>query len=73
MEGWAVCFTDVDGCALDTEAPSRLSNSWTGYMDFTIDAQPFCPQVIDEIFVQGEIDKYADSAVKEIPFVLEGR
>lgn len=63
MEAWAVCFTDVDGCALDTEAPSRLSNSWTGYMDFTIDAQPFCPQVIDEIFVQGEIDKYADNAM----------
>merc|ERR1711953_308689 len=32
---WATCFTDVSGCALDANAPSQTSNTWTGYLEFT--------------------------------------
>lgn len=65
MEMWAICFTDVSGCALDANAPSQTSNTWTGYLDFTVQAQNFCPQIIDEITVTGQIDKFAESAYSE--------
>lgn len=61
MEMWAICFTDVDGCALDMDLGSQSSNAWTGYMDFTVEAQNFCPQVIDEILVEGTINKFIDN------------
>merc|ERR1719433_1555045 len=60
MEMWAICFTDVDGCALDDNAPLQSSNTWTGYLDFTVQAQNFCPQIIDEITVKGYINSFAD-------------
>jgi len=65
MEMWATCFTDVSGCALDANAPSQTSNTWTGYLDFTIEAQNFCPQIVDEITVTGNIDKFAESTYNE--------
>jgi len=61
MEMWAICFTDVDGCALDDNAPSTGSNTWTGLMDFSVQAQNFCPQIVDEITVQGAIGKWSDN------------
>jgi len=69
MEFWAICFTDVDGCALDANAPSQDSNTWTGYLDFTVEAQNFCPQIVDEITVEAYISKFAESTytVEAIP------
>lgn len=65
MEMWATCFTDASGCALDDNAPSQTSNTWTGYLDFTVQAQNFCPQIIDEITVEGYIDKFAETTYTE--------
>lgn len=65
MEMWAICFTDVSGCALDANAPSQTSNTWTGYLDFTVQAQNFCPQIVDEITVTGNIDKFAENTYTE--------
>jgi len=60
MQMWAVCYTDIDGCPLDDLAPSTDSNTYTGILDFTVEAQDFCPTVIDEITVAGEILKFTD-------------
>eukprot|EP00494_Astrolonche_serrata_P002068 UN02074 len=58
---WATCFAEVDACPLDTNYGSRTdTNTWTGEMDFDVSAQDFCPQVVDEIYVQGEIDVFVD-------------
>jgi hypothetical protein len=65
MEMWATCFTDVSGCALDAFAPAQSSNTWTGYLDFTVQAQNFCPQIVDEITVTGNIDKFAEGSYTE--------
>lgn len=66
MEMWAICFTDVDGCALDMDLGQQTSNAWTGYMDFTVEAQNFCPQVIDEILVEGTINKFIDNTYETV-------
>jgi hypothetical protein len=65
MELWALCFNDVSGCALDAFAPAQSSNTWTGYLDFTVQAQNFCPQIVDEITVTGNIEKFAESTYTE--------
>jgi len=65
MEMWALCFTDVSGCALDAFAPAQSSNTWTGYLDFTVQAQNFCPQIVDEITVTGNIEKFAEGTYTE--------
>lgn len=69
MEMWAICFTDVSGCALDANAPSQDSNTWTGYLDFTVEAQNFCPQIVDEITVEAYISKFAENTytVEAVP------
>lgn len=65
LEFWAACFNMTE-CALDNnihDTPiqnKRMSNAWSGIMTYSINSQEFCPEIIDEIQIQGTISKYID-------------
>jgi len=71
LEFWAECFDQTE-CPLDndawnpTYATKLTSNAYSGLLDFSIQAQEFCPQVLDEVYVKGYIEKYINWDFTEV-------
>jgi len=59
LEFWAMCFNTTQ-CALDINAGQTDSNTYSGVLEYEINAQEFCPTILDEIYTQGTIAKYVD-------------
>jgi len=63
-EFWAMCHTfDLNqgyGCGVDILADdgNKTSNAYSGLLRFSIQAQDFCPTVIDSIYVNGNLTIY---------------
>eukprot|EP00493_Phyllostaurus_siculus_P022687 UN23021 len=62
-EFWAVCYDTSEGCPLDVNVGSLTSNGYSGKLRFSIVAEPFCPQLLDEVFVEGSIQSFVDEGV----------
>jgi len=60
-EFFAECFDTTYGCGLDSEIGQTNSNAYSGVLRFSVQAQSFCPSVLDEISVSGSIAKFVDS------------
>lgn len=65
LQFWGDCIDGTTQCALDINAGTTSSNSYTGVLDFEVVAQSFCPTVLDTIETSGEILKWVDSDLME--------
>lgn len=71
LEFWAECFDQTE-CPLDNDAwnptynTKLTSNAYSGMLDFEINAQEFCPQILDEVYVKGYIEKYINWDFTEV-------
>lgn len=71
LEFWADCFDHTE-CPLDNDAwnptypGKQTSNAYSGLLDFEITAQEFCPQILDEVYVKGYIEKYINWDFTEV-------